>query len=523
MLPAMDKVKVKQRIEDDFTKGLWHRDGAKPHTYYAGKNLCGDAYPSLASRTPRRLWATLSDGIYGMYCADALYLACDGELLRSVGPDQTDSLGILKRSSKIFGVLGDQMLILPDFKIYDISTGELSARSVKLRLDNVIVQNQDYVDEDGIARAIRFNTLHCEDFNFLNYFKAGDSIHLNGSEKNNGIYTIRSVEEFDLRFDENTFAAESITTCDVRIKVPELEGLCACGGRLWGFVGDTVYASAPGLADNWYRYDGDAQSSFVCKIPGNGPFTACIMHDGHPVFFKANGMVEIYGDNPLNYSFTETCLSGVMQGSGASLCSVGGDLLYLSHNGVIRCSGSTATVISEALGERLRNGVATTDGRRYYLSAIGDQGVRALYVYDTVTESWHKEDGEDIIYLSYLNGDVYAYCSDNTVRVLGQDQTGHGSRLDAANSFVEFHPLKDDALGNIAPLRLGLRLLCEKDSKLSLSVCYDGGEWEPRATISCEGQRLWYVPLQPRSCHSLGIRIDGTGEYRILSLIKEYH
>ncbi|MBQ2807456.1 MAG: hypothetical protein IJF08_10440 [Clostridia bacterium] len=233
-------------------------------------------------------------------------------------------------------------------------------------------------------------------------------------------------------------------------------------------------------------------------------------------------MVEVYGDSPANFSIMETALSGVMEGSGASLCSVGGDMIYLSANGVVCCSGSSARVISESLGKSLSEGIATTDGRKYYLSAKDEQGVRALYVYDTVTEAWHLEDGANIQYLGYLAGDVYACGSDNVVYIIGQDKTGHGIVQGPASSYIEFHPLTDDARGEIVPVRLGVRVLCELGSSLTLSVSYDGGEWEKRATLECEGSRLWYVPLQPRACHTLGIRIDGDGEYRLLSLIKEY-
>ena len=65
-------------------------------------------------------------------------------------------------------------------------------------------------------------------------------------------------------------------------------------------------------------------------------------------------------------------------------------------------------------------------------------------------------------------------------------------------------------------------LACEQGSELKLSVSYDGGEWEERASLEYTGSKLWYVPLLPRVCHTLGVRIDGDGEYRILSVIKEY-
>ena len=522
MLPELEKSKTYKQIDNDFTRGIWHRRGGRSGTYFAGENVCTDVHPALCARPPRRTWVNMGKTVHGMFCAGNLFVACQGELMRAMDYNRVEVIGKLSTSQKVFGSLGNQMLILPDFKVYNADTRKLKAAYVNLQLANVQVQNQDYVDEDGVARTFRFNTLSCTDFNFLDYFSPGDAVRIAGSEKNDGIYTIRSVEEYLLRFDENTFVAESIASCTISLNVPALEGLCTCGGRLWGYAGDTIYACAPERVTNWYRYDGDEQSSYTVKVPGSGPFTGCIMHGGRPVFFKTNSMVEVYGDHPRNFSVVETVLSGVMTGSAASLCSVGGDMIYLSENGVVCCSGSNATVISEPLGQRLYNGIATTDGRRYYLSAEDEQGVRALYIYDTQTEAWNQEDGEDILYLGYLNGDVYACGNDNLVAILGQNVTGHGTTHGPPSSYVELHPLMDDSKGEIVPVRLGVRVECGQNSELTLSVSYDGGAWEKRATLESEGKRLWYVPLAPRACHSLGIRIDGDGEYLLQSVIKEY-
>lgn len=522
MLPELEKGKVYRQIDRGFTKGLWHRSGGREGTFYAGENTCGEYYPAIASRPPRRRWLNLSDGVQGMCCMDELYLACDGELMQALSENRVWVIGKLSTEKKVFGCLGNRMLILPDFKVYDAKEQQLQTKYVRLSLSNVLVQNQNYVDSDGTARTYKNNTLHCVDFNFLDYFSPGDSIRVSGTERNNGYYTIRAVEEYDLRFDENAFAAEDIESCKLTLDAPDLEGMCTSGDRLWGYAGNVIYASVPGDVTNWFRYDGDAESSYTVTVPDNGPFTGCVMHAGHPVFFKSNCMIEVYGSTPAGFSLVQTCLSGVMPGSGASLCSVGGDMLYLSENGVVRCSGSSAQVISEALGQRLRDGVATTDGRRYYLSAVGEDGVRALYVYDTVTDAWHREDGAGIGYLAYLKGDVYAYNSDNSVYVIGKDTTGHGTPLGSVSSKVEFVPLTDDARGQIVPLRLGVRVECMAGSELTLLVSYDGGPWESRATLKNEGSRIWYVPLQPRACDLLGVRVQGKGEYRILSLIKEY-
>ena len=522
MLPALESTKTYRRVRHGFSRGLWHRYGDGEQSFFDCSNISMASHPSIMPSPPRRSWLYLSEGVQGMHCSDALYIAADGELLASPGENEAEVLGSVNTESKVFGSLGSSVLVLPDFKVYDSVTERFSSKKVKLKLTDVLVQNQNYVDEEGIARTLMRNTLHCIDFIFTDYFKPGDSVRIEGSEKNDGYYTVRGVEEYDLRFDKNSFVAEDIEACYLILEAPALKGMCTSDDRLWGYAGNTIYACAPGQVENWFRYDGDEQSSYAVTVADKGPFTGCVMHAGHPVFFKSNCMVEVYGNSPVNYSLVQTCLSGVSQGSAASLCSVGGSMIYLSDNGVISCSGSRARVISEALGTRLKNGIAASDGRRYYLCAENESGVRALYVYDTETEAWYKQDGGDILHLGYLNGNVYAYCSDNAIYVLGENATTHGTPLGTVESFTEFQPIYDDERGEIVPVRLGLRVWCDAQSELTVSVRYDNEDWEQRATLQTEGERLWYVPLLPRACQMLGVRVAGRGNYRIDALIGEY-
>lgn len=522
MLPAPEHTKTYKHVQNSFEAGLWHRCGQKQNTYFAGENTCGDATPALSSRPRRRIWQLLSSGADGMYGADALYIVSQGELMMVRDYLQMDVIGNLSEGQKCFGTLGKQVLILPDFAVLDTQTHSLSKKTVTLRLGQVRIDNQNYVDEDGIARTVKFNTLHCVDFAFTDYFKPGDAVLLEGTQKNDGAYTVRAVEEFDLRFDEHAFVPEQIEGCILTNRPPDMTCLCECHGRLWGFEGSRIYACAPGQPAIWYRYDGDAQSSYVADLPGKGDFTACISHGGRPVFFRSGSMIEILGDSPENYCAVETHLSGVLPDSAASLCTVGGELLYLSHNGVVRLSAGGTQNIDSALGTRLEAGFAASDGRRYWLCARAEDGQRRLYVYDTHDAVWHVQSGADLSALEYLEGAMYAYAQNGTVYMLAGGQEQKGMAEAAVDSFVEFYPLEDAARGQITPLRLGLRVLCKPDCRLTLYVSYDGGEWEKRAELASAGERLWYVPLAPRSCFMLGVRLCGHGEYSVRSIVKEY-
>lgn len=505
-----------QYIQDDFSLGLWNRSERKLGTFYDCENMAGELDTCISSRIPRRRWMNLSDPIQGMLCSkDALYFACDGEMMMSLSENRVQVLGTVSKDAKLLAPLGRYVLILPDFKIYDTVTEKLINRYVRLALVNVVIQNN--------------KTLYCADFDFTPYVVAGDAIRIAGTASNNGYYTIRSVQKNYLHFDDNTFVAENLTaTTYVLIDSPVMKGLCTAKDRIWGWNASAgsstfIYATSPDNPTRWYRYDNDAVSSYKVKILSDVALTACVSFSDRPIFFSDTSMIEVVGDSPANFKLVETSMHGVKPGCAASLCVVGDKMLYISDAGVVSCDGKTATVISDALGKNFVSGIATSDGRRYYLSAEDEQGVKALYIYDTITGSWFKEDDKnDIKYLGYVNGDVFAYCSNLVIYILGENKTGHGTTLGAVSSFVEFHPLVHPAHTEIVPKNIELQVDCEADTTLTLSVRYDDGEWEECGQLQSEGKQFWSVPLEERTCRSLGIRLDGVGAYKVLYMSAEY-
>lgn len=499
-----------QYVRDDFSLGLWHRSDHKLGTFYDCENMAGELDTCISSRIPRRRWINTSDPIQGMFCSkDTLYYASDGEMFMSLEENKVKVLGVITTEEKVFGALGNELLVLPDHKVYNTSTEKFTNRYIRLELANVVIQNN--------------KTLYCADFDFTPYFIAGDAIRIAATQSNNGYYTIRSVQKNYLHFDDNSFVAESLPSITyVLLDVPIVYGMCTSKNRLWAYGIRTIYASASGNVMRWYRYDGDEQSSYKEKIPSGSIVTGCVEYSGSPVFFTANSMVRVEGDSPANFKLAETSLYGVKEGCAKSLCVVGDKMLYISDAGVVSCDGKTATVISDALGKNLASGVATSDGRRYYLSAEDEQGVKALYMYDTITGSWFKEDNNNIEYLGYLNGDVFAFGGPNVIYIIGEDKTGHGTTLGAVSSYVEFHPLMHPAHTEIVPKNIALQVDCEADTTLTLSVRYDDGEWEECGQLQSEGKQLWSIALEERTCRSLGVRLDGVGAYKVLYLIEDF-
>ena len=82
---------------------------------------------------------------------------------------------------------------------------------------------------------------------------------------------------------------------------------------------------------------------------------------------------------------------GVEKGSDESLAIAGETLFYLSRTGIVAWSGGIPQSVSAAFGtQRFRNGVAGSDGTKYFVSLQDTTGVYQLFAFDTRTNLWHR-------------------------------------------------------------------------------------------------------------------------------------
>lgn len=69
--------------------------------------------------------------------------------------------------------------------------------------------------------------------------------------------------------------------------------------------------------------------------------------------------------------------------------------------------------------------------------------------------------------------------------------------------------------------RFNLRLSLEEGAELTVDVMYDSsGEWVRQGSIRMKGTRTVTLPVRPRRCDHLRIRLRGRGEMRLYSLAK---
>ena len=69
--------------------------------------------------------------------------------------------------------------------------------------------------------------------------------------------------------------------------------------------------------------------------------------------------------------------------------------------------------------------------------------------------------------------------------------------------------------------RFNLRLYMEEGAQLDVYLMYDsGGEWVRQGRVKMKGTRTVTLPVRPRRCDHLRMKLVGKGEVRLYSIAK---
>ena len=326
--------------------------------------------------------------------------------------------------------------------------------------------------------------------------------------------------------DREITISNSIT---IERKMPDVDFVIESQNRLWGCKygisnnGETVneiYASKLGDFKNWNCFMGTSTDSYAASVGSDGQFTGAITHLGYPIFFKENYLHKVYGNYPANYQIQTTSCRGVQKDSEKSLAIVNEVLYYKSRNAVCAYDGSLPTEISYALGDvSYFDAVAGSHGNKYYISMRDVNYQWSLLVYDTSKGMWHKEDDLHAKAFCSCRGELY-YIADGDTNI----RTILGSRTTESDP-VEWMA-ETGVIGIFTPdkkyvSRLSVRMSLDIGTRVYFYAQYDSsGEWELLFTMTGVNLRSFAVPIRPRRCDHMKIRIVGEGEAKIYSIAK---
>lgn len=308
-------------------------------------------------------------------------------------------------------------------------------------------------------------------------------------------------------------------------RAPDMDYVVECGNRLWGCrygyvfdhqlgankVVNEIYASALGDFKNWNQFRGLSTDSYAASRGSQGPWTGAVAYQGRPIFFKAGCMETVYPSETGAHQIVTSDCRGCLPGSLAVVDEV---LYYCTGREVVAFDGSYPRTVSKALGALSEaEACAGSLGHKYYLYLQS----RGLVVLDTATGLWHREDDPGATYFAGDGMSLYFSAGAD----IWQPEGG------GEEDFSWYAETGDIGLGEPGTKyisRLVLRFRLEVGAWVDVLVSYDStGIWEHKGHLrgGCF-LRSAALPIIPRRCDHMRIRIEGSGMVRIYSLGKQY-
>ena len=568
-LPKLRELQASRQMVDTF-RGYNHNLRISDGEFFDMKNMTSDYYPVLSPRKKRGLYAS-PNSPKGMIAKDAL---CYVDGTKFVINEYPVDMGLNDEPKQLIS-MGAYVIIMPDKKwINTLDTTEFgnieasytSESDVTFSLctvdgsdyENMTVSATEPNDPENLALWIDTSTtphslkqysatsdmwvqiattyvkISCP--NIGKAFELYDGVTISGI-KDEALQDLNaSMVVWDKGDDyivvvgildvvtEQTVEEGAIT---VERKMPELDFITESENRLWGCkygvasngeVVNEIYASKLGDFKNWSCFMGLATDSYAASCGTDGQFTGAITHMGYPLFFKENCVHKVYGNYPANYQIQTTACRGVQKGCHKSLAIVNEVLYYKARSGICAYDGSLPTEASYVLGnEAYSEAVGGAHGNKYYVSMKDAMGQWNLFVFDTAKSMWHKEDDFKADCFCSCRSELYAiYCGD-IICMLGSGEDYEGN-LDWMVQTGEIGISSPD-MKYIS--RITVRMAMDIGSEVRFYAQYDFcDEWEPLFSLRSDNLRSFSLPIRPKRCDHMKLRIEGEGMAKIYSITK---
>ncbi len=568
--PKLTELPTVREIVEVF-KGYNHNLRIGDGEFYDMTNLSSDNYPVLSPRPKRGIYATPTNPS-GMVAKDA-FCYVDGE--KFVINEHEVSMGLtIDNKPKNLISMGAYVIIMPDKKY--INTADLTdygnieaevktSGTVTFSLckmdggnyDDVVAQatppsspeNMDlWIDTSETPHQLKQYSTTTAMWSTIatTYIKISATGIGVPFSVNDGV-TISGIEDESLSDlnasmviwakGDNYIVVTGIidqvvtqnTSITVSRKMPKMDFIIESENRLWGCrYGDAlngeivneIYASKLGDFKNWNCFMGISTDSYAATVGTDGQFTGAITHLGYPLFFKENFVHKIYGNYPANYQIQTTACRGVQKGCDRSLAIVNEVLYYKARSAVCAYDGSLPVEMSSALGDEVyEEAVAGVLGNKYYISMQDANKQYHLFAYDTKKGMWHREDDTQVVDFCNCRGDLYFidYADNQIKTVRGTGVTETASIKWGAVTGV----IGTDSPDKKYISRLDVRMSLEVGARVGFYAEYDSsGEWEYLFTMTGTKLGSFAVPIRPRRCDHLRLKIDGIGDAKIYSICK---
>ena len=568
--PKLTEIPTVREMVDVF-RGYNHNLRIGDGEFYDMTNLSSDNYPVLSPRHKRGIYATPSLP-QGMIDKDSLCYVDGGDFIID---EYRVSMGLTADGKpKTLVSMGAYVIIMPDKKY--VNTADLSdygnieailetKTTVSFQMckadgtgyENVVVQDtppsdpqnmdmwidtsatphtlKQYSSTNEMWTAVASTYVRISATGIGVPFSVNDGVTISGindeslSDLNSSTVIWAKGQDYIVV----TGMIEKVTTQEAPItvsrKMPNMDFIIESENRLWGCrygtalngeIVNEIYASKLGDFKNWSCFMGISTDSYAATVGTDGQFTGAITHLGYPLFFKENCVHKIYGNYPANYQIQTTACRGVQKGCERSLAIVNEILYYKARSAVCSFDGSLPVEMSSPLGEMsYGKAVAGTLGNKYYISMQDVNGQYHLFVYDTLKGMWHREDETQAVDFCNCRGDLYFidYADNQIKTVRGTGVTENAAIKWKATTGV----IGTDSPDKKYISRMDVRMSLEVGARVGFYAEYDSsGEWEHLFTMTGTKLGSFAVPIRPKRCDHLRLKIDGIGEAKIYSICK---
>ena len=312
--------------------------------------------------------------------------------------------------------------------------------------------------------------------------------------------------------------------------VPDMDFVCERNNRLWGCSSEKheIYASKLGNFKSWHDYSGLSTDSYALTVGSARDFTGAFSFNDAIYFFKDHLFYKITGTKPANFTLSTIYQNGVEKGSHNSICNINNALYYKSIDGIMRYDGYYQTKISAPIGvlSDARNAHAGTIRGKYYLSMQWGESDKGMFVYDTTTGLWHKEDNTYAKYFTNFCNSL-CFCS---VRDLVSVLTGVSGfpeswfadeDFSTVPFFAETGEISYGTVDQKYLSKIQVRFWISSGASFSVSLLYDrGNTWEQIYTCGEAGIHTAVIPVIPKRCESVRMKFSGNGECKVFAVSK---
>ncbi len=470
------------------------------------RNISDRFYPVIASRPNRGAIEQTMTKPKGIFYKNGLFYI-DGTKAYYKGAEKFT----VSDTDKLIVGLGAYICVFPDGKIYNTYKDTTEDITASYRQSGTVTFAP--LSDKSVYTKITASGIG-------NTFAKGDNVTISGctTSSYNGTHIITEQgTDYIVISGQLTSSFTQSSGLTFERKMPELDFVTEKDNRLYGCssANHEVYTCKQGDPKNWYNYESGADMAWAATVGSDGDFTACTKYSSSVLFFKENAVHILRGEKPSNYSLNEKELPGVRKGCDRSVVTIDDTLYYVGRNGVYAYDGAIPQKISSNITDDISDAVACKYNSKLYISCKL-AGATTLLVYDPRTGLWDAEDEETFRFAAFSDGMLHYIDADNRLTSI------EGSRTETIEWFLETGDRTDGILNMKRLSKIKLNLWLAAGTEFRVLIRYDDEPiWQSKGYIRSTVNKTYTLPITPRRCSKYRIRLEGTGEFKLLGMSRD--